>query len=592
MSTKPVTYREILHFAMHYWRRRARVGFLLFALMIAATMTDIFVPVYTGKIIDALARAEAPRADIVRQVIGYLAVFIGLGIAFAVLRSASSATWNWFSSRNLYDILTEATARVQRFSSDWHANTFAGATVRKITRGMWAFDMLGDTLFIGLLPAIVIMTGMAIMLFLHMPPVGLFAALMIVIYSATSIIISLKLLRPRFRESAAADTEVGAHLADMITGNATVKSFGAESREEESFLRVASHWRYQAFRAWQTAEVANLIRNTLRTIMMGGMVGITIWLWTRGQASAGDIALSITSFFIISGYMRDIGMQIAQLQRSASEMEDIVIFQKQEMDIDDAPGAAVFKPGKGEIVFDHVTFAYKGQTPLYDDFSLRIAPGERVALVGASGAGKSTFVKLVQRLYDLQGGAIRIDGQDISQVTQISLRQSIALVPQEPILFHRSLAENISYGRPGATQDDIIEAARKAYAHDFIALLPGGYDTLVGERGIKLSGGERQRVALARAILADAPILVLDEATSSLDSISEHYIQKALAELMKGRTSITIAHRLSTIRAVDRILVFEAGRIIEEGSHADLAANPQSHYRRLYDMQTLGLIGD
>jgi ATP-binding cassette subfamily B protein len=226
---------------------------------------------------------------------------------------------------------------------------------------------------------------------------------------------------------------------------------------------------------------------------------------------------------------------------------------------------------RGEIVFDRVTFRYANQAaPLYSDFSLRIAPGERVALVGPTGAGKSTFVKLIQRLYDLEAGAIRIDGENIADLTQASLRQAIAVVPQDPALFHRTISENIAYGRPDASAEEIISVARRARAHDFIARLPKGYDTLVGERGVKLSGGERQRVAIARAMLTDAPILVLDEATSSLDMETEKLVQAAADALMAGRTTIVIAHRLSTIRDADRILVFQDGRVIEEGRHGDL----------------------
>jgi ATP-binding cassette subfamily B protein len=246
----------------------------------------------------------------------------------------------------------------------------------------------------------------------------------------------------------------------------------------------------------------------------------------------------------------------------------------------DAPAAKPFVGGEGEIVFDHVTFRYKSaETPLYDTFNLTIAPGERVALVGPTGAGKSTFVKLIQRLYDLQGGSIAIDGQDIALVEQASLRRAIAVVPQDPALFHRTIAENIGYARPDATLDEIKLAAKRARAHDFIEALPKGYDTLVGERGVKLSGGERQRVAIARAFLADAPILVFDEATSSLDVETEVHVQAAMDELMSARTTIVIAHRLSTIRGADRILVFERGRIVEEGGHAELKAKGGAYAR-------------
>ena len=235
-------------------------------------------------------------------------------------------------------------------------------------------------------------------------------------------------------------------------------------------------------------------------------------------------------------------------------------------------------------------FHYAGhRTPLYERLDVAIGAGERVGLVGHSGSGKTTFVKLIQRLYDVTGGRILIDGQDIAEATQQSLRSQVAIVQQEPILFHRSLAENIAYGRPGASQADIERAAENANAHAFISGLPKGYGTLVGERGVKLSGGERQRVALARAFLADAPVLILDEATSSLDSESEALIQEAIGRLLAGRTALIIAHRLSTVQALDRILVFDKGRIVEEGDHARLVTLEGGIYRRLFERQALDL---
>jgi ATP-binding cassette subfamily B protein len=256
----------------------------------------------------------------------------------------------------------------------------------------------------------------------------------------------------------------------------------------------------------------------------------------------------------------------------------------------DRSDAEPIRIDKGEVVFDRITFRYGAHPdPLFHNFSLRIEPGERVGLVGHSGSGKTTFVKLLQRLYDLNEGRILIDGQEIARAAQVSLRSQLALVPQEPLLFHRSLAENIAYARPEATLAEIERAAQLANAHDFIIRQPKGYSTLVGERGVKLSGGERQRVALARAFLADAPILILDEATSSLDSESEALIQEAMQRLIVGRTAIVIAHRLSTVRMLDRILVFEQGSVVEEGTHDDLVRRTEGTYKRLFERQALGL---
>jgi ATP-binding cassette subfamily B protein len=281
---------------------------------------------------------------------------------------------------------------------------------------------------------------------------------------------------------------------------------------------------------------------------------------------------------------------VANLQRSVNEMEDLVEMHVLPLGVADRADAEPIRIDKGEVVFDRITFRYGAHPdPLFDNFTLRIEAGERVGLVGHSGSGKTTFVKLLQRLYDLNEGRILIDGQEIARAAQVSLRSQLALVPQEPLLFHRSLAENIAYARPEATLAEIERAAQLANAHDFIIRQPKGYATLVGERGVKLSGGERQRVALARAFLADAPILILDEATSSLDSESEALIQEAMQRLIVGRTAIVIAHRLSTVRMLDRILVFEQGRVVEEGTHDDLVRRTEGTYKRLFERQALGL---
>jgi ATP-binding cassette subfamily B protein len=273
------------------------------------------------------------------------------------------------------------------------------------------------------------------------------------------------------------------------------------------------------------------------------------------------------------------------LQKGLDDAEDLARYMRTEPQVPDRPGAPAFAPGAGEIVFDRAGFGYaKSGRQLFSDFSLRIQPGERVALVGATGSGKSTFVKLIQRLYDVDAGAIRVDGQDVTSVTQASLRRSLAVVPQDPALFHRSIAENIAYGLPDASRAQIVAAARAAHAHEFILRLPHGYDSMVGERGQGLSGGERQRISIARALLIDPRILILDEATSSVDSETEKEIQKALENLVQGRTTIAIAHRLSTLQRADRLVVLERGRVVEEGTHTALMA-AQGAYFKLYEAQ-------
>ncbi|MBV8653055.1 MAG: ABC transporter ATP-binding protein, partial [Alphaproteobacteria bacterium] len=367
---------------------------------------------------------------------------------------------------------------------------------------------------------------------------------------------------------------------------------GAEAREDVRLAALLAKWRRRMGLTWRrdtnggTAQLATL--QLLRVVI----IGLALWLWSAGRATAGDVTYVLTTYFVLSGYLRDVGMHIRNLRRSVNELEEVVAIEDEPLGVADREDAVPIRIDAGRVVFERVRFHYAGHTALlFEDFSLAIAAGERVGLVGPSGSGKTSFVKLVQRLYDVTSGRVLIDGQDVALATQSSLRRQIAIVPQEPVLFHRSLAENIAYGRPGATPAEIERAAALANAAGFIERLPKGYATLVGERGVKLSGGERQRVALARAFLADAPVLILDEATSSLDSESEALIQEAMARLMVGRTTIVIAHRLSTVRALDRILVFERGRIVEEGDHERLIRRENGLYRMLFDHQAMGLVG-
>lgn len=575
------------------------VRFALTALTISsAAVIDSLFPIVTGRVVNAVAQSDVLSAQ--TEFIWFLPATVAMALVFLVavelsyhfVRNVAYWQWNKVSVSILQSITQDLFYKVQRFSTDWHANSFAGGTVRKITRAMWSFDTFEDICVLYLLPTFIVMVSIIVGMFLHWPIMGFVTLIGVLLYTAVSLWTVLGINAKHFKRSARADTDVGAAVADAITSNSTVKAFGTEVKEDKLLRNVTSKWRSLALKSWQVAIWTDLLRRYISVLMMLAMMLTSLWLWSKGRADVGDIVYVFTSFIVLSAYLRHIGEQIANMQRAVSEMEDGVSYWKRKDEVIDKNDAAVFVPKEGRITFDSVSFRYDNkQDNIYENFSIEIKAGEKVALVGHSGSGKSTFVKLLQRLYDIQGGEIRIDGQNIADVTQASLRGAISLVPQDPILFHRTLADNIAYGCTDATMDDIIAAAQKAYAHEFVEQMPDQYDTLVGERGIKLSGGERQRVALARAILADAKILVLDEATSSLDSISEHYIQKALKNLVEGRTTITIAHRLSTIKDVDRILVFEQGRIVEQGTHDQLLQKEKSHYKDLYERQVLDLIG-
>ncbi|KQX35199.1 multidrug ABC transporter ATP-binding protein [Devosia sp. Root436] len=580
-------YRNVLGFTFRHWSGRLPLVGVICALVIASTLAEVMVPMFSGQIVDAIAGGTNGGADAALRA---FAIVVGLGLTSVVLR--------WFifqgvirlTLRMMADIVNNGFHRVQRFSTDWHANSFAGSTVRKITRGMWALDSLNDVLLVALLPSVVMLVGATVILGSYWPVMGLVVGLGSVVYIGVTVALSMGFVSPAASLANAWDTRLGGALADAVSCNSVVKAFGAETREESRLRHVLGKWDTRTRRTWKRGTLSGTIQGFMMVTMQAGILGTGLLMWQRGLASPGDITFVLAMFFVLQGYLRDVGQHIRNLQRAVNDMEELVALDRTPLGIDDRADAKAIAIGKGEIAFDRVTFQYGAHpTPLYRDFSVTIAPGERVGLVGHSGSGKTTFVKLIQRLYDVKSGAITIDGQNIAEVEQASLRGQIAIVQQEPILFHRTLAENIAYARPDATRAEIELAAMQANAHDFILDLPKGYETLVGERGVKLSGGERQRVAIARAFLADAPVLILDEATSSLDSESEVQIQQAMERLMVGRTTLVIAHRLSTVRALDRLLVFDKGRIVEEGDHDQLIRLKGGIYRRLFERQALEL---
>ncbi|MBA9066903.1 ATP-binding cassette subfamily B protein [Methylobacterium sp. RAS18] len=577
--------RRVLAFVVRGWRRRLGLVSALVAAITLATLADVMLPLYAGRLVDALAGAERQAA--LQAALPAFAIMTALSLATVLSRHVAWSLVVPLTLGTMSDIASQSFARVQRFSTEWHANTFSGSTVRKISRGMWALDGLNDVLLLSILPSVVVLLGTTVVLGLHWPAMGAVIGLGTLAYVGTAVFLATRVIAPAATLSNALDTRLGGALSDTIGNNAVVKAFGAEAREDERLARVLSKWRRRTRRTWMIVTWSGTLQLGLLLAFRSAIVATALWLWWQGQATPGEVAYVLTTYFVVHGYLRDIGGHINHLQRSVNEMEELVALEAEPVGVADRSGAVPLTVSGGEIRFDAVRFHYGTHgTPLYDGLSVTIPAGQRVGLVGRSGSGKTTFVKLIQRLYDVSGGHVRIDGQDVAGATQASLRSQVAIVPQEPVLFHRSLAENIAYARPGASLEEIERAARLANAHDFIARLPKGYATLVGERGVKLSGGERQRVALARAFLADAPILILDEATSSLDSESEALVQEAMERLMRGRTALVIAHRLSTVRALDRILVFDRGRVVEDGAHAALMRRPNGAYRALFERQS------
>lgn len=584
-------YANVLTFVAAHWRAQPLRILSMAAIIMLATIADVLTPLYAGQLADAIAKGAASDPVAWNAAIFAFALLVVLGAAGVVFRQASWMMMIKVTLKMMGEITASAFARVQRFSSDWHANAFAGSTVRKITRGIWALDTFNDTVILAMFPSLVMLVGTTVLLAVFWPVMGLVVGLGSIVYVASTVILSTVWVAPAASLANQWDTRLGGALADAVSCNVVVKGFGAELREEQRLEHVIGKWRHRTDRTWQRGTLNGTLQQVMLLVLRIAIIGAALLLWQQGLASAGDITFVVTTFFVLQGYLRDVGMHVRNLQRAVNDMEELVGLYHTPLGVEDRSGAKPLRIGAGRIDFDHVDFHYGAHAnPLYSDFSVSIGSGERVGLVGHSGSGKTTFVKLIQRLYDVTGGRILVDGIDIRDVTQASLRQQVAIVQQEPVLFHRSLADNIAYGRPGASLDEIVAAAKLANAHQFIAQLPKGYDTLVGERGIKLSGGERQRVAIARAFLADARVLILDEATSSLDSESEHLIQEAMERLMVGRTTIVIAHRLSTVRALDRLLVFDAGKVVEEGTHAELVARPDGIYRKLFERQAMELV--
>jgi ATP-binding cassette subfamily B protein len=590
-SRKPriASWGDVFRFYFSHWARQPGLATLIVMTMTLGTLADVAMPIFAGTLVDAVgnaSRAEG-RTQAVHAIIGIAA----MGMGGLLLRQLGFWAIVRFTLRMMQDIKSEAFARVQRFSTAWHAESFAGSVVRQVLRGAGAVDMLNDVVMLGVLPTFVVVAGAAVILGVQWPIMGLAVAVGGAAHLAVTTGLAVLWVAPASALSNSWDTRVSGALADAVTCNAVVKAFGAEHREDARLGLVIGKWARRTRRTWMRGTTSFSVQSAALLALQMLVTVTIIWLWWQNRAGAGDVAAVLTTYFVLNGYLQTMGQNVRQLQRSVADMQELVDLHRAPLTITDRPGAPALRVTGGRIDLRNMGFRYGAQgNELFSNLSLTIRAGERVGLVGPSGSGKSTFVRLIQRLHDVTEGSICIDGQNIAGVTQSSLRSQIAIVPQDPALFHRTLAENIAYGSPCATLAEIEQAARLASAHDFITRLPKAYGTLVGERGVKLSGGERQRVAIARAFLADAPILIMDEATSSLDSESEADIQQAMQRLLIGRTAIVIAHRLSTVRSMDRILVFDSGRIVEEGTHDELVRVSGGIYRRLFERQALGLM--
>ena len=580
-SVSTSAFVRVLTFAARLWARRRGLVAVLLLLVLTSTASDVAIPVLTGQLIAAVSEAASPW--------GSFALLLSLGALSIATKILSYFTIIALTVPTMQVAESEAFAHVQRLPADWHANAFAGSTVRKITRGTWALDDMADVLLLALLPSPLVLLGTVGTLMAFRWEIGLVAALGAVLFLGLSLVLTLLWVAPAARLSNAQDSRVSGALADAITSNAVVRAHAGEAREDDRLGRVLSKWAHRTRRTWRRGTWSGLAQDLSLWSLRAAVLGGALLVFVRGLAGAGEIAYVVSALGVLDGYLRQIGNHVRQLQKSVNDAEELVDLMAERAERDVVrPPAMTLPPRAAALAFEHVHYGYVGApSPLFTDLHVTIPAGQKVGLVGRSGSGKTTFVKLIQRIHEVSGGLITLDGVDIARVPLSELRRHIALVPQEPVLFHRALADNIAYARPGATLAQVREAAARAGAADFIAQLPKGYATEVGERGVKLSGGERQRVAIARAFLSDAPVLVMDEATSSLDSEAEALVADAAERLMQGRTTLVIAHRLATVERMDRILVFDRGRIVEDGSPAELMAREDGLYRALRARQTL-----
>ena len=491
--------------------------------------------------------------------------------------------------RQLYlQAMEELLRKDQAFFNDH----FAGSLTKRVTGYARKYEQFYDTLAFNVTPNIIPAIFASVVLWHYSP------WLVVVLLGMTTMtfVIIFPFIRRRQKMVNARESSnayLTGYVADVIGNAVAVRSFAHETKEYDKHSRNVNDFTRKTLRSWDYHnQVINLMVSPM--YVLTNVIGLSIALViTDGPLSVEAVLVTFTYFATVTRALWEFNQIYRNLEAALSEAAQFTELLLSEPEVKDKPGTQVLKPLHGLVQFQSVDFRYSDGSieNLFDNFTLAIEPGEKVGLVGRSGGGKTTITKLLLRFMDIDDGAILVDGQNIADVTQKSLRREISYVPQEAVLFHRSLMDNIRYGNADASEDEVIQASKLAHADEFIRTLPKGYDTLVGERGVKLSGGQRQRIAIARAILKQAPILLLDEATSALDSESEKYIQEALWKLMEGKTALVIAHRLSTIQRMDRIVVLEQGKIIEEGSHKELLAK-KGTYADLWTHQSGGFLED
>ncbi len=578
-----------------YWKVTMRHK-PMFALALLTTLGFVFFlsyanPMILGMIVDQIS-AQQVGADEVFEVFGPL---VGALVAVNVIGQVCSktqdyATWKLEISAS-YDLATMAFDTLSNQSMTFHSNRFGGSLVSQTQKFINAYTTLMESLIYAVIP---IASSGVFTVALLAPIVPAYVAILIVLM-AGYVLVAYKLFKrilPLNSTAAGAQNMLSGELSDSITNILSVKTYGRESYERDIFDRANRSVVAADSKRMRASILRGAITSAIIVLMM---VAVSVFI-AGGNAwfgiSAGTLVMMFTYTYSMTNQFNRINLTLQQLNRGLGDAHDMTEILNEPRLVDDVPDAVDLVVSHGEIIIRDLDFWYidaNESDKVFEHFSLEIPAGQRVGLVGRSGSGKTTLTKLLLRLSDIQQGSILIDGQDISKVKQTSLRHQIAYVPQEPLLFHRTISENIAYGKPGASFDEIRQAAIDANALEFIEKLPKGFDTLTGERGVKLSGGQRQRIAIARAILANTPILILDEATSALDSESEKLVQDALVRLMEGRTSLVIAHRLSTVASLDRIVVLSEGGIVEDGTHAELI-EANGEYARLWERQSGGFL--